>query len=150
MVKTAVFVTALIFSFIFETPCIIQLVTGTVYKVDCPYWPRLPILNQVQGSLGTVLFFCLLLAVLSFKCDSEALGTGLIVLVVLIYGTQGVISLYATIAYFVENKKDIMQGNNATLSTYCHPKLLDYSKATSITEIVLEVLSGCVARAIRE
>lgn len=149
MGKTTQAVVVLTYAFIFETPCIIQLINGTVYKMNCPFWPRLPILNQVQGSLGTILFFFLLLAILSSRHDWGTVAMFLLVLVSLIYLTQVIISLYTTIAYFVESRKNVMQSDNATLSSYCHPKFLDYTKATSITEIVLEIIFGGVLRANR-
>lgn len=150
MSKTFLSYGALIYTFVLGGPCLVQLIGGSIYKGQCPYWPSLPLLSQTQGSLGIILFFVVVFATLSFRYESMGLGVGFTVLAILIHITQLTICIYATIATFVESGKYVMQYDDATLSTYCHPKFIDIRQASSVAEYVLLFLlcgiSGCILR----
>ncbi|CAF1286129.1 unnamed protein product [Adineta ricciae] len=144
MSKSFLFYGALIYTFFFAGPCLVQLIGGSIYKGQCPYWPSLPLLSQTQGSLGIILFFIVIFAQLSFRYEAMGLCVGFTILGILIHITQIIICIYATIASFVESGKGVMQYDDATLSTYCHPKLIDVCKATSLVENILPPLLGCI------
>ncbi|CAF1635960.1 unnamed protein product [Adineta ricciae] len=144
MSKTFLYGCTLIYAFFFAGPCLVQLIGGSIYKGQCPYWPSLPLLSQTQGSLGIILFFIVLFAQLSFRYEAMGLCLGFTILGTLIHATQIIICIYATIASFVESGKGVMQYDDATLSTYCHPKLIDVCKATSLVEDILPPLFFCI------
>ncbi|CAF1205516.1 unnamed protein product [Adineta ricciae] len=144
--STIVMITiAVMLSLGFLTLFIIQLVMGAMHFNKCPVQPMFPWLNLVSGSTGMLLFLAVPMIFLFCKLKWKKLITCLIILVTILALFFLVWTIYSNYARFsASNSMNIMQYENATLSTYCHPQLAEVTRGTFITLDVILGLSTCL------
>jgi hypothetical protein len=123
---------------------ILQTVMGILYREVCPIETMLPWINMVSGLTGILLFLIGPLIFFTHRFDKKKLTTSLIIIITVLSLFEIAWTIYGNFTFFKLHKKNIVQYENTTISTYCHRQLYELTYGTFITLDIILGISICL------